>query len=673
MKRISMFLITALVTTSALAQHAFTFEDMMKIRRIGAPQLSPDGKWIAYDASTMDVAANARRSAVYLMPSTGGASTQLTSGTKQDDTPAWSPDGKTLAYLSNTEGGAKQIYLMDVATKATKKLTDLPNGASSIKWVPNGSGLVFTSDVYPQCGADVACHKKQDEALAANKSKARIITSLLYRHWTMWQEPTRTHILHVALNGGAVRDLTPGNFNSPQFSVGGGDEFEVSPDSRELVYSSDVSPAHAEVSTNSDVYTVPLVGGDAKRITTRTGADTSPTYSPDGKWIAWRSQSRAGYESDLWELWLYNRATGETMRLAPEFADWIESAAWGRDGKSLFITAPQNGRDVIFEVPLKGAMRQVFVGGAPSALTMSRDGKTLYFDMATISRANEIYSLTSGGKLTRLTAENDALYDSIRMGEVSSVTWTGGENATVQGWLVKPPMFDATKKYPAIVLIHGGPQGAWGDAWTYRWNAQLFAAQGYVILMPNPRGSSGFGQKFVEQISGDWGGLAYTDIMNGVDMFAALPYVDANRMGAAGASYGGYMVNWLLGHTDRFKAFVSHAGVYNLESMYGVTEETWFPEWEFRGNPWDNPELYAKWSPNRFVKNFKTPTLVTHGEIDFRVPVDQGMQLFNALQRRDVPSKLILFPDEGHWLLKPANAQLWYANVFDWFGGYLKK
>jgi dipeptidyl aminopeptidase/acylaminoacyl peptidase len=258
------------------------------------------------------------------------------------------------------------------------------------------------------------------------------------------------------------------------------------------------------------------------------------------------------------------------------------------------------------------------------------------------------------------------------MGETSDLWWTGADNAQVQGHLIKPPNFDPSKKYPAIVLIHGGPQGAWGDAWSYRWNPQIFASRGYVILMPNPRGSSGFGQKFVEEISGDWAGKVYTDIMNGVDKFAALPYVDATRMGAAGGSYGGYMVNWILGHTNRFKALVSHAGLFNLESFYGVTEELWFPEWEFGGAPWDKPEMYERWSPHRHVKNFATPTLVVHGELDFRVPIGEGLQLFTALQRRGVPSKLLYFPDEGHWVLKPQNSKLWHETVLGWFDSYLK-
>ena len=452
--------------------------------------------------------------------------------------------------------------------------------------------------------------------------------------------------------------------------MGGGDEFDVSPDSRELVYAR-ITDENPELSTNSDLFIVPLTGGDARRITSRRGADTSPKYSPDGKWIAWRSQARPGYESDLWELWIYNRENGQTRRIASAFPDWISAMTWMPNSGGFYITAPEKGKNSIYEVKLDGTYRRMYGEGSTHQIAVSPDGKTLYFDWSSLRRPADIYSMTAG-KVTKITQDNDALLRSISIGETSDMFWTGADGARVQGHLIKPPGFDASKKYPAIVLIHGGPQGAWSDSWSYRWNPQIFASRGYVILMPNPRGSSGFGQKFVEEISRDWAGKVYTDIMNGVDAFAALPYVDANRLGAAGGSYGGYMVNWILGHSDRFKALVSHAGLFNLHSMYGGTEELWFPEWEFGGNPWDNPELYDRWSPGRFVKNFKTPTLVSHGELDYRVPISEGMQLFTALQRRGVPSRFLYFPDEGHWVLKPQNTKLWFDTVGDWFDRWLK-
>ncbi len=658
-------LITALVlATTALAQKPITFEDLAAVRRIGAPKLSPDGKWIAYDVSTIDLPGNIRKSALHLMRADGSSPKQITDGVKQDEGPEWSPDGKTIAYVSNRDGKGKQVWLYDVAGGKSTKLTNISGGAGNVRWIPDGSGLVFVSDVYPDCGVDPKCDEEKGAAAEKAPTKARVIDSLFYRHWDSWREATRAHIIRVSRDGKNLRDLTPGTFD--------GGDFDISPDSKELIFTRNIERDAAR-STNSDLFTVSLANGEPKAITTRTGADAAPAYSPDGRWIAYRSQSRATYESDLWELWLYERATGESKRIATDFANWIDDIAWSADSKSMFITAPLEGKGAIYEMTLDGRSTLIDKSGSAAAIQVAPDASTIYYQLSTLRRPTDIYAWKRGRSPVRLTKENDALLARLNLGTTEDLWWTGAEGARVQGHLIKPPNFDPSKKYPAIVLIHGGPQGAWGDSWSYRWNPQMFAARGYVVLMPNPRGSTGFGQKFVEEISGDWSGKVYIDIMNGVDAFAALPYVDANRMGAAGGSYGGYMVNWILGHTNRFKALVSHAGLFNLESFYGVTEELWFPEWEFGGAPWDNPEMYERWSPHRHVKNFATPTLVVHGELDFRVPIGEGLMLFTALQRRGIPSKLLYFPDEGHWVLKAQNSKLWHETVLGWFDEYLKK
>ena len=650
-----------LIATLASAQRPMTFEDLAAMKRLGGPVLSPDGRWIAYDVTTIDLPKNSRSTAIWLMRSDGSNARQIVAG----DGPAWSPDGKTLAF---TSGG--RISLYDIAAGTTRKLPELAGGASSLKWTPDGKALLAVSDIYPDCGVEPKCIAERTEAEKNAPTKARIIDNLLFRHWNTWQAATRAHILYVPLTG-SPRDLTPGAFDAPPFSIGGGSEFDVSPDGKELVYARNTDE-RPERSTNADLFIVPLTGGEATRITTRTGSDTGPVYSPDGRWIAYRSQARAGFESDLWELWLFDRETKQSRRIAADFPNWVESIAWTPDSKAMFVTAPLEGRNAIYEITLDGRARLVHNAGYADAVEIAPDAKTIYFQMSTLARPADLYSMTSGGKVTRLTRHNDEVLARIAMAPYESIWWTGADNARVQGWLLRPPNFDAAKKHPAVVLIHGGPQGAWGESWSYRWNPQMFAARGYVVLMPNPRGSIGFGQKFIEEISRDWAGRVYTDIMNGVDHLAAQPYVDSSRMGAAGASYGGYMVNWILGHTDRFKALVSHAGVYNLESMYGVTEELWFPEWEFGGPPWENEEIYERLSPHKYAKNFNTPTLVTHGELDFRVPIGEGFQLFTALQRRGIPSRLLYFPDEGHWVLKPQNSKLWHQTVLEWLDRWLK-
>ncbi|HEV7242814.1 MAG TPA: S9 family peptidase [Thermoanaerobaculia bacterium] len=640
-------LIAVIVFATVAAAHPMAFEDLAAMKRLGTPALSPDGKWIAYTATSIDLAKNARNNVLWVMRSDGTAPREIAEG----DGAAWSPDGKTIAYVASG-----QIALYDVANAATLRKLEVSGGASSLKWLPDGSGLLVVSDV-----------------VVEEKSTApRVIDHLLFRHWNQWQGATRAHILHVPLTG-IPRDLTPGPHDAPPFSVGGGNEFDVSPDGKFLVYARNTD-ADAARSTNSDLFLVPLSGGETTRITSRTGADTSPVYSPDGRWIAYRSQARQGYESDLWELWLYDPAAGTSKRIAADFPNYIDSVTWAPDSKSMLVTAPLEGRHAIYEITLPDVVnaRAMLVHNAGSAdgIQIARD-RTIYFQMSTLSRPADIYALRQD-TTKKLTTHNDMQLASLTMASYEPTWWTGAENARVHGWLLKPPNFDATKKYPAVVLIHGGPQGAWGEGWSYRWNPQMFAARGYVVLMPNPRGSTGFGQEFIEEISQDWAGKVYTDIMNGVDMLATQPYVDANRMGAAGASYGGYMVNWIAGHTNRFKALVSHAGLFNLHSMYGATEELWFPEWEFGGTPWDNPEMYDKLSPHRSVKNFATPTLVSHGELDYRVPIGEGLQMFTALQRRGVPSRFLYFPDEGHWVLKPQNSKVWHQTVLDWLDGYLK-
>jgi dipeptidyl aminopeptidase/acylaminoacyl peptidase len=675
--RIALAALSLLLSAAAFAQtHPLAFEDMMAMKRVGGPQLSPDGQWIVYDASTIDLKANVRHSAIYLIASSGGPSKQITDGVKQDEGPAWSPDGKTIAYVSNRDTPAKQVWLYDLASGQSRRLTNLQGGAGSLKWAPDGSAIFLVSDIYPECGVDPVCIKEKTDAEGAAPTKARVITSLLYRHWTAWQSPTRTHVVYFPLGGSGTRDLTPGTFDAPPFSLGGGDEFDVSPDGRELVYARNTDP-HPELSTNSDLFLVATAGGEAKRITTRAGADTSPKYSPDGRWIAWRSQSRAGYESDLWELWLYDRSSGKTTRLMPQFDNWAESYTWASDSRSIYFVAPEKGHEVIYQVAVTSGVPEKLGWGAGSAdaVTPSRDGKSIFYSSSSLTTPSRIEVMTrtsSGARSVALTHDNDALLSSIAFGGTQDYWYAGAAGAQVQALMVLPPGFDKTKKYPAIVLVHGGPQGAWDYSWSYRWNPQMYAARGYIVFMPNPRGSTGYGQKFVAEISGDWGGKAFTDIMNGVEALATMPFVDGSRLGAAGASYGGYMVDWLLGHTDRFKALVSHAGVYDLRSEHGVTEELWFPEWEFGGAPWEKPDVYAKWSPDNYVANFKTPTLVSQGELDFRVPVNQGLELFTALQRRGIPSKLMVFPDEGHWVLKPQNSKLFYQTVLDWFDQWLK-
>ncbi len=658
-----------LLTTQAFAQHGsqpFNAEALLRIARVSDPQISPDGKAVAFTVTSIDLTQNTKPEQIYVVPVDGGPARQVTTQGNKNERPRWMPDSKRLLFVSD-RSGVSQIWMMDVDGLNAHQITSVPTEAGGELLSPDGKYLVFASEVYPSCGADMACNAQQLDKEKASKTKARIYTSLLYRHWTQWQSARRSHLLSMEVNGGPLKDLTPGSNDVPPFSLGGPEDYAISPDSKEVAFTMNTDPVPA-TSTNTDIFTVPVGGGEAKRLTTNLAADSGPTYSPDGKYIAYRTQVRAGYESDRWRLALYDRAGSMIRTLTEDMDRPLVSYTWPPNSRAIFFTTNDRGREAIQMLPVEGGGARMLVGGASSFgdMQFSPDGKIMVYTGQSASHPVEIYRAASGGAAVQLTHLNDALLSAYALNPLEEFGVDASDGARVYSFLLKPPGFDSARKYPVLFLIHGGPQGAWGEDWSYRWNAQVFAGAGYVVVMPNPRGSVGYGQKFTDEVNYDWGGKPYTDIMSVVDHVAAQPYADPDRLAAAGASFGGYMIDWMLGHTTRFKAFVSHDGVFDLRSMVGSTEELWFPIWEFHGMPWDDPEAYAKWSPSFYVKNFQTPTLVVHGEQDFRVPYAQGLQLFTALQMQKAPSKLLLFPDEGHWVLKPVNSELWYNTVLDW-------
>ena len=672
MSRIALLLAAASV---GFAQKVpFNVNALLQIQRISEPQLSPDGRQVAFTVQTPDLDKNTRPKQIYIVPANGGSPRQLTLEGTQNERPRWSPDSKQIYFVSN-RGGSSQIWAMDGDGSRARQVTKIVTEAGGLLLSPDGKKLVFTSDVYPDCGAEDACNQRRSEEDTKAKTKARQYTSLLYRHWTEWKTKRRTHLMSANADGSGLQDLTPGAHDVPPFSLGGPDDYSISPDSTEVAFAMNVDE-DAATSTNADIYVTPIGGGEIKKITTGAGADVSPAYSPDGKYLAFRSQARAGFESDRWRLLVLERLTGRTTNLTETLDRWVESFTWSPDSTRLFFAAQDRGRVGLQMIQATGGGVRNIISGSSSLddVQFSSDGRTLIYTEQSGSKPVEIYRASStGGTPVALTHLNESLLSRFSITPFEEFTVDGADKTRVHSFLVKPPDFSPSKKYPLLLLIHGGPQGEWGESWTYRWNAQVFAAAGFVVAMPNPRGSVGYGQKFTDDISGDWGGKVYDDIMAVTDYVAALPYVDGERLAAAGGSYGGYMVDWLLGHTNRFKALVSHAGVFDLRSEAGETEELWFVNWEFKGMPWDNPDLYARWSPSSFVKDFKTPTLVMHGEQDFRVPAGQGMQLFTALQSQKVPSKMVLFPDEGHWILKPQNSVLWYTQFLDWVGEWTKK
>jgi dipeptidyl aminopeptidase/acylaminoacyl peptidase len=705
---------------SAPAKRPMTFEDMMKMKRLGETAVSPDGKWLAYSVTTVNLDQNTRTAELWLQAIAGGDPIPLAVAKPGDSGPQFSPDGKRILFLSSREGG-QQVWLADFdsatgATSNAKKLTAIATEADNAFWSPDGHSVVFTSAVYPDCPAittaDFAtgnqCNSDRDKALADSKVKAQIFTHLLYRHWNHYTGDKRSHLFYVSVESGAIRDLTPNDSHDvPPFSLEGGGGFAFAPDSKELAFTENIDPEPA-ISTNADIFTLDLTDATAKpvKVSTSPGGDFNPAYSPDGKYLVWRSQVRPGYESDRFRLMLYDRAAKRTKDLLPKFENWVDEFAWAPNSKSIYFVGGNEGEAPIFSATLDGSIRTITSQGEFGALNPLPDGETVIASRMTVASPSEVVAISSASgspdqsarakvqgvpgtmgfgpitvtqmkQITNLNVELLSLQ--LDLPKMESFWFEAADKTKVEGFLIKPPGFDPAKKYPVKFLIHGGPQGAWGDSWSYRWNAELFAANGYVVVMINFRGSTGYGQAFVDGVNGDWGGKPFTDLMAGLDYAEQhCPFIDKTRECALGASYGGYMANWVLGHTDRFKCIVSHDGMFDAESAFGSTDEDWFNIWEFRGHPWDyygkpdaeNP--FRKWSPSLSAKNFKTPTLVVHGQLDYRLDVSEGFQLFDTLQLLKVPSKMLYFPDEGHWVLKPQNSRLWYKTVNDWVDQWTK-
>jgi dipeptidyl aminopeptidase/acylaminoacyl peptidase len=716
-----------------------TFEDLMAMKRLNETAVSPDGKWLAYSVTTVDLAQNTKTPQLWLQAIAGGEPFKIAGTDPGDSDPQFSADGKRMLFISGRTG-APQIWIADFdgatgATSRLHKITNLDLGIDNAKWSPDGHWVVFTMPVYPDCpvivvpndkGVGAACNYDRDEKAADSKVKAQIWTHLLYRHWNHYNNDKRSHLFLASAEGGGVRDLNPGDPHDvppeyPTESIGCSCDF--SPDSKELAFTENLDPVPA-ISTSASIFTLDLTDPAAKpvKMSTSAGGNLSPAYSPDGKYLAWRSQERAGYESDKFRIALHDRAQKSIEYMLPKVDRSVEEIRWAPSSQAIFFVAGEKGESLIYALVLHkgtdvykdawelqtfpkealakgGDITQYYVASEFSDLHPTSDGKTLIASRMTVRSPQEVVSIdvdrleyavctcneaspsvvATFRCVEPVTHLNDALLSQLDLPKMESFWFTAKDGTKLEGFIIRPPEFDAAKKYPVKFLIHGGPQGAWGDMWSYRWNAELFAANGYVVVMINPRGSTGYGQAIVESVSGDWGGKPFTDLMTGLDYAEQhFSFIDKDRECALGASYGGYMANWVLGHTNRFKCIVSHDGMFNAESAFGTTEEDWFNIWEFKGHPWDyygkpdseNP--FRKWSPSLYAKNFKTPTLVVHGQLDYRLDVSEGFQLFDTLQLLGVPSKMLYFPDEGHWVLKPQNSQLWYKTVNDWVDEWTK-
>lgn len=676
-KFLNVLLIILLVNCSnifAQTKRALEIDDMFAIKRISQTTLSPNNKYIAFVVTTVNFEENKTTSDIFIYDLSTNQTKNITNTPYSENSPYWFPDSKHLAFVSTKEG-VPQIFRIDIEKDEPPiQLTNLSTGASTPVVSGDGEKLLFVSEVYPDCLTD-ECNRQKNEAKEKSKVKAKIITELMFRHWNDWRDERRSHLFLLDLKTNQLTDLTEkSNSDVPPIALGGKLDYVFSPSGDEVCYVTNTDPILA-ISTNNDLWITTLDGKVKRKITTNRGNDNQPVYSPDGKYIAYRQMARAGFEADRQTLMIYDREKGTIINLTDNFDRSVEEFLWLPNSKEIIFTADNHGRRVIYHLDITTKkITTLYDKHWNTDLNLSNDGNFLIFNQNSVQRPTEIFQFNLKTKeIKKLTGFNDELFAQIEMMPLEEFWSKGANNVMVHSLMVKPPFFDSTKKYSMVFLVHGGPQGAWEDLWHYRWNPQLYASRGYVVIMPNPRGSTGYGQKFTDEISGDWGGKVYVDLMNAYDYaIKNFSFIDKNKTVAAGASYGGYMMNWIATQTNRFKAILTHAGVFNLESMYGTTEELWFPEWEFKGTPWTNRKLYHKFSPHLYVDKIKTPMLVTHGAFDFRVPESQAFELFTSLQRLGVPSKFIYFPDETHFIAKPQNFKLWMTEIFDWFEKWLR-
>lgn len=669
-------------------KRAFTIADFYKLKSVAEAQLSPDGKNIAFVVTETYLEQAKSNQDVYVMNSDGSDIKNLTNHPSADNHPRWSLDGKSIMFVSTREN-SPQAWLVPVDGGEPKQLTNFSMGVGDPEWSHDGKSLIFSADVFPDCGADNDCNKYNDSTMSNGPIQAHLADRLLYRHWTSWKGGKRTHTFAFDLETQKYIDLSPGDFDAPAFEQ----SFSISQDG-EVCYVSNHDINEAET-TNKDLWicsTATYIEVDDKtnkenpfsipksvteyskesiNITSNNKAyDGDPQYSPDGKWIAYKLQLIPTYESDKIRIGLYNRNTGEKSILTEEFDDWVGSFKWSPDSKSIYFTAQVEGHFPLYKVEIKSKkITKVIDVKTIDAFDLSSDGKTLVFARRSVGEPVELWSCSSTGKnLKQLTFFNKQIADEVDIRPAEEMWIPSPTGKKIHTFIVKPHNFDPNKKYPLILNVHGGPQMQWSDAFRGDW--QVYPGSGYIVAFPNPHGSTGYGQEFTAAISKDWNGRVYQDVMAVADSLEKVSYVDKDRMGAMGWSYGGYFMMWLEGHTTRFKAIACMMGVYNLKAMHGATEELWFPQWDLNGVPWES-ELYETLSPNKHVKNFKTPCLVITGENDYRVPYTQSLEYFTDLQKMGVPSRLIVFPNDGHWPSSVKSMPLYYNAHLDWFHKYL--
>ncbi|MBZ4416145.1 S9 family peptidase [Myxococcus sp. RHSTA-1-4] len=676
---LSLIAALALGATPAPARpQPYTIQDQVTLRRLSNPRVSPDGKQIAYVLRSTDMEANRGRNDLWLVNLDGeSAPRQLTSHPDSDTEPTWAPDGKSLFFLSS-RGGSSQVWRLPVDGGEPQQVTKLPLDVGAFRLSRDGSLLAVAMDVFPDC-ATLECSTQRDSQRSTKKATGRSYDKLFVRHWDTWKDGKRSHLFVVPVAGGTPVDVMKGmDADAPTKPFGGAEEFSFTPDGKGLVFTArDVGRAEAW-STDMDLFLAPVDGkAKPRKLTEKNRAtDTSPVFSPDGKTLAWLAMSRPGYEADRYRVILRAWPGGQERVLAEEWDRSAGGLAWSADGKTLYAVANHIGQQPVFALDVaSGKVSQLTKEGTADSPQPAAGGRVVYVHDDLDSPADLHVMNADGTGSRQLTRVNQEHLARLRFGAFEQFEFPGWNNETVRAYVVKPVDFDAKRQYPVAFLIHGGPQGSFGNHFHYRWNPQVYAARGYVAIMVDFHGSTGYGQAFTDAIQDDWGGKPLEDLKKGLAAARErYPFIHKTRGCALGASYGGYMINWIAGNwNDGFQCLVNHDGILDERMGYFDTEELWFPEWEHKGTPWDNPEGYGKHSPINHVGKWKTPMMVIHGGQDFRVVETQGLGAFTALQRRGIPSKLLYFPEENHWVLKPANSVQWHDEVLAWLDQWTRK
>ena len=671
MTRCLFALIGGFICFISYAQNRLTPELLWQLKRIGSHEVSPDGASVVYSVTSYDIAENKGNADLYLIPVSGGGPVQLTDGPESEGLIGWRPDGKKIAYTS-----VGKVWEMNPDGSGKTEVSGLPEGVGNFKYSPDLKHVLFTMDV--KLDSTV-----QDIYPDLPLADARIIDDLMYRHWDAWHDYMYSHVFYQAYDNGVVKgeatDIMPGErWDSPMAPFGGASEITWGPDSKTIYYTcKKLSGKGYAESTNSEVYIYNIETKVTENMTVGLeGYDRDPIISPKGRYLSWNSMERAGYESDRNQLFLFDLKEKKRIPLSWDIMMHINHPVFSSDESTVYFISGKEATHQIFALDIKSRKVTQVTEGDHDYTDIRLAGKDIIAKRMSISSPIEIYKVNAkSGKADALTFVNRDLLAKVDMGKVEArwVTTTDGQKMKV--WVIYPPKFDPSKKYPALLYCQGGPQSAVSQFFSYRWNFQLMAANDYIIVAPNRRGLPSFGMPWLEQISGDWGGQNMRDYLTAIDTLAAEPFVDESRLGAVGASYGGYSVYWLAGnHKDRFKALVAHCGLFNLESWYGSTEEMFFANWDIGGPYWDDKmkDDYNAFSPHRFVKNWNTPILVIHSEKDFRVPIGEGLQAFQAAQLQGIPSRFLYFPEEGHWVLGPQNGLLWHRVFFDWLETWLR-